>query len=329
MAFIPPERGVHTCAQLVLPGHLCVELLCNADQVGSLSDKSPSDWPKKIGNRKLTDRSHFFMSRVRGYVYTLNNYTASEEEALQGIDCRYHIYGREVGESGTPHLQGFIYFANGKSFTAVKALLGGRVHLEQMRGTPTEASEYCGKDGDTWSTGELPSQGRRSDLSSIQQEIDSGKSDVDLANEHFAAWCQYGRRFSEYRRLKRTQPRSSPPTVYYIWGPTGTGKTRRVFDENEDVFVYPGGGWFDGFEGQETALFDDLRSDDGINFALLLRLLDRYPMKVPVKGGFVEWCPKKIYITSNIAPERLYRDNEAPLMRRITEVIHLTELAPE
>lgn len=56
--------------------------------------------------------------QFRNYVFTLNNYTDLEIEALSQIECRFLGYGKEVGESLTPHLQGLICFQHKKSFEA-------------------------------------------------------------------------------------------------------------------------------------------------------------------------------------------------------------------
>lgn len=108
----------------------------------------------------------------RRWVFTLNNYTPEDESRITGIQCRYLVYGRERGESGTPHLQGYLVFASNKRFNAVKALVGDRSHIERARGSSTQASDYCKKDGDYVELGELPDQqGRRTDL------------------EKFVEWC--------------------------------------------------------------------------------------------------------------------------------------------
>jgi hypothetical protein len=81
-----------------------------------------------------------------------------------------------------------------------------------------------------------------------------------------------------------------------------------------------GNEWFDGYEGQKLVLFDDF--DKGqISFRLLLRLLDRYPMQVPIKGGFVEWCPRVIYITSNLGPARWYPSEDYMVLHRRLDVV--------
>jgi hypothetical protein len=85
--------------------------------------------------------------------------------------------------------------------------------------------------------------------------------------------------------------------------------------------------WFDGYEGQRIVIIDDFRGEYPL--PLLLQLLDRYPMQVPVKGGFSQWCPRKVYITSNIRPWLWYTDSPTEsrdaLMRRLDNVEEITE----
>ena len=104
-------------------------------------------------------------SARKDWVFTLNNYTDDEVGILNGVledatKCRYGVYGREVGESGTPHLQGFVQFVNRKRPNQVSALLGiRRLHCEARRGTPDEAATYCKKDGDFIEFGQMSRPG--------------------------------------------------------------------------------------------------------------------------------------------------------------------------
>ena len=83
------------------------------------------------------------MSRFRNFCFTHNNYTDTSLE--DEISCKYLVYGREVGESGTPHLQGFISFECARTLSAaIKSLPG--CHVEVARNVPA-AMEYCKKDG--------------------------------------------------------------------------------------------------------------------------------------------------------------------------------------
>lgn len=117
--------------------------------------------------------------------------------------------------------------------------------------------------------------------------------------------------------------RNFKPLVKWIWGPTGTGKTKMVHDEEPDLYVCPDDNrWWDGYEGQEAVLIDDFRAD-WCKFHTLLKILDRYEYKVQIKGGFRQLVSKRMYITCPYPPEEVYQTREdiGQLLRRIDEVI--------
>lgn len=74
------------------------------------------------------------MSKSRAYCFTLNNYTEEEYLSVTSLESKYLVVGKEKGESGTPHLQGFIYFENPRGFNSVKKSIP-RAHLEISKGT--------------------------------------------------------------------------------------------------------------------------------------------------------------------------------------------------
>lgn len=101
---------------------------------------------------------------------TLNNYT--DDDIAQWtpvlsdeLVVRYAVYGKEVGENGTPHLQAFVILQQPIRLTALKNLLGDRIHAEFAKGTSKQAANYCKKDGAFEEFGQFPgAQGHRSDI---------------------------------------------------------------------------------------------------------------------------------------------------------------------
>lgn len=110
------------------------------------------------------------MSQAKNWIFTLNNYTPLEYEKLcEGATnplVVYLIVGKEVGTSGTPHLQGFVSLAGRSRLNPLKTLLGSdRYHLEVARGSAEQNRTYCSKEGDFLEFGTSPvGQGKRSDL---------------------------------------------------------------------------------------------------------------------------------------------------------------------
>lgn len=68
------------------------------------------------------------------WVFTLNNYADADIIELarlgQTTQFSYLCYGKEVGESGTPHLQGYFCLAKKMRLSGLKHLLGTRYHFE-------------------------------------------------------------------------------------------------------------------------------------------------------------------------------------------------------
>ena len=82
--------------------------------------------------------------------------------------------------------------------------------------------------------------------------------------------------------------------MLWFYGGTGTGKTREAVRLCRELYpdswtmIDVSRGWFDGYDGQEAVILDDLRSGH-LAFAQLLRILDRYPCTVPIKGNTLGW----------------------------------------
>lgn len=268
--------------------------------------------------------------RGKYWVFTLNNYTLVEEKELETLvdtdsSVGYVAYGQEVGENGTPHLQGYLELLIKQRLGGVKQLPGfGRAHLELRKGTQKEALDYTKKDGIFFEWGVLfaTKQGSRSDLEEVKSLLDSGGSIADVAAQHFGSYIRYRKSFSAYSDLRPESQRDV--SVYILWGEPGVGKTRYVFDRYPDVWISsdPTLQWFDGYEGESTVLLDDFRGECSPSF--LLRLLDRYPLRVPIKGGFRHWRATKIFITSNDPAPWALANIAAPLARRVKKTVHFS-----
>lgn len=82
------------------------------------------------------------------WCFTLNNWTEEELSSICSIcsvECRYAVVGQEVGEKGTPHLQGYIEFKTKKR--PIKIFGIKRIHWEVAKFSKEHNTNYCKKDG--------------------------------------------------------------------------------------------------------------------------------------------------------------------------------------
>lgn len=282
---------------------------------------------------------------VRNLCFTLNNYTEEELDDIKKLVVAYMVIGKEVGESGTPHLQGYIEFKNSMRWETIKKRMP-RAHLEKRKGTAQQASDYCKKDGDFTEVGELSQQGARTDLADLVNQISAGEltvQDVVLSNP--IAFHQYGRTLNRVEDIAlRARFRDWMTEGVWYFGPTGCGKSHRAFEGRFDptkhyVWKDEVSGWQDGYTGQETVIVNEFRG--GIKYAQLLELVDRWPTTLNRRGREpVPFLARKLVVTSSLPPEEVYKtlsqqDSLAQLYRRFKVwrcVDHHTEVehhAPE
>ncbi|AEF58777.1 Rep [Mosquito VEM virus SDRBAJ] len=142
--------------------------------------------------------------KYRNWVFTYNNPPQPYGNlAIEG--SKYFTYQLERGAAGTEHYQGLVVFTNRVRFATVKALLPG-CHIESMKGTLKQAIAYCHKD-DTridgpWAVGDVPpGSGARTDLLALKEAVEEGKSEKEIADEHFCSWIKYYKGIERYRRI--------------------------------------------------------------------------------------------------------------------------------
>lgn len=257
------------------------------------------------------------MSRFRNWCWTYNNYVNVEEleEKLKKV-CNYFIYGYEVGKRrGTPHLQGYLELKNPKSLEGGMKKIHPTIYWDQRRGTQEEAIIYCKKGEDVVEWGTKASQGKRSDIDNVKQWVKEGKT-MSYICENASSYQSM--KTAEFM-LKYQKPKAIVREVTWLYGPSGTEKTKQAFEELPDAaFVSMKNGFIIGYDGEEEVIIDDLRKDD-IKYNELLRMLDRYPHTVNVKGGSRAWNAKRIFITSPHHPKTFSsREESKQILRRIT-----------
>lgn len=266
------------------------------------------------------------MALARHWCFTINNPCSTDDPSilLEGL-YKYLVWGEETGESGTPHYQGYVQLKVPMRLTALSKK-ATHAHWEPARGTPEQASQYCKKDGHYTEIGELQTQGKRNDLADAMKSMREERlTKLELMERHPTVCARYGHFVDEYRSALLPE-RHWKMQVYVYTGPTGSGKSRTAEDKYPDAYWKPDSTkWWPGYEGQEVVIWDDFDYRQ-VPWRMLLRLLDRYPMDVEVKGGYMRFCSKVIVLTSIDDPSSWYPDENhdfrhMQLDRRITRLV--------
>lgn len=281
---------------------------------------------------------------ARYWVFTLNNYTDDEEQFIRALvssedNCiGYLAYGREVGENGTPHLQGHLELTKRQTLRQVKAVLSQRAHLEVRKGTFEDSEEYCSKEGDFHSFGARLSagQGKRTDLDHLAEAIREGGRKRELAETYGKEFIKYRRGIDQYYDLfacRRFEIFHGPfrwahtisdnrATIFY--GAAGIGKTeyakhllpKALFVSHLDDL----GGFNEDYEG---IIFDDM-SFVHLPRTSQIHLVDMEndrSIHIRYKTALIPAHTRKIFLT-NEAGGFIFDLNDAAIRRRV-EVFHL------
>lgn len=265
----------------------------------------------------------------RNYIFTFNNYPTdlSLFNAKLSEICQYAIYGKEIAPTtGTLHLQGYVQLKCKERLTGLSKKLPG-CHLEQARGGYDANFAYCSKEGLSFTHGYPDTVGKRKGLEEACEAIKNGTRLLSIAEEDPLVYARYSRGLQALSDIL-VKPRNFKTEVFWFFGPTGSGKSRRVYDEEPDLYTKsPINKWWDGYCGQSAVIIDDYRRDF-CTFAELLRLFDRYAYPIERKGGTSAFGSRRVYITTPRSPRETWegRSDEdlRQLLRRIDHVYEFT-----
>lgn len=265
------------------------------------------------------------MPSASRYVFTINNFLYYPR---LHSDYAYLQFQSERGSNGTEHLQGFVCLKKPASYATMRKWFP-MAHIERLQGTLQSNVDYCSKeDGRTagpFCFGKLPVQRgtKRPNLSGLKELLDNGGSLMDVATEDFGAYLRHHKALQAYVNL-RLLPRNSKPTVYILFGTTGTGKTSSAIDfagtKGEKFYIKERSKWWDGYSQEGVCIIDEFYG--WIPFGVLLRLIDRYPIQVEYKGGSCHFNSKWIFLTSNKKPEDWYTGEYMDALYRRVDFIY-------
>lgn len=251
-------------------------------------------------------------------------------EILRKFSPAYFCMADEITTTGTYHTHIFLYSPSPIRFSTVKNRFP-TAHIDKTYGSAKENRDYIRKEGkwaetdkaetkvpDTfWEWGDMPAEKEEKapQMYKLIQEVRDGIStaniiegspnlafrvrDIDTLRQTLLS----DRYASENRKIE----------VWYIFGASGTGKTRGIYERHDakDIcritnYRKGRGISFDGYTGQDVLVFEEFHSQ--IPIEDMLNYLDIYPLSLPARYSDRVACYTRVYITSNLPLEKQYRN---------------------
>lgn len=271
--------------------------------------------------------------KFRRIFLTWNNWQEdfkTKEEAFDYFKNLPHIkgfiIGFEIGEQGTPHIQGVFQFKQVKWFNTLREYFKNN-HIEKIHDL-NASIDYCKKTGDFMEFGKLTSQGQRTDIEDFTQAILDGYSDLELLSEFPAQTQRYLNNIDRIRQMVLADYYQKNLRynlkVIFISGDAGVGKTRYIYQKHNINDIYRVCNYenpFDNYKSQKILVLDEY--DNQLNIQLLLNVLDIYPLLLPARYTDKWACYEQVYVISNYDFDELFNIYDKTIYEAIRRRFHL------
>lgn len=272
--------------------------------------------------------------RHYGYCFTRNNYTECDENAVFALSLLGSVgaCGKERGEQGTPHFQGFVMFETLKSWTQVTELLPQfRIAIKSKHSLFSDAWDYClkgeqpklewttmkktgptfGLNADAFTWGTCPMDAKTKG----EQGEAYYKRNAALAFGNVDAMDPSARfrlkQFQESETLARrtmmvnsVKPLEGVACHHFQWhtGVTGSGKSHwaKKGQVTEPFTWTPDGGW-NGYDFQDIVVFMDVDHKSCPTMHQMKTWFDLDPFPARVLYGNYNIRPKTMIVNTNEA----------------------------
>lgn len=252
---------------------------------------------------------HCVNLRSRSFQFTINEIEKYNEliEIIKKLkSCDYYISClEEAPTTGHKHIHLYTHFSN--AYKINKKILDLGVHIEICKGSPQQNIDYIEKDGnilDEW--GKRPKQGMRT-----VGELKKITNPDDLNWNEYNTWSKIHTTISNDIDIDDLHKEVK---IYYIFGPSGIGKTeksKQIVRDNKNKYgtkvnmvKYENGFW-NGIGNSKIAIYDEFR-DSSMKPSEFINFIDYNKHPLNIKGGSIINNYELIIITSVQNPEYIY-----------------------
>lgn len=273
---------------------------------------------------------------ARNYQLTINESTLDKyeeiKEYLLGFEPNYFYSCIEENKRGSLHMHIYVQFTRCIRLSTKKTL---GAHIEVCKGTPQENKNYIDKIKRAYNTNNIIDEMGAIRLGGIKSNLAISLMEKELEEvetKEFKTWKE----IKTIKSFTKNDVYKKDVEVIYIYGESGVGKSKKVFDmlEEDEYFdrvKYANGFWIgvNQLSPVKTCWYDDFR-DSQMPAVEFINFTDYYKNQMMLK-----YCPgwinqyEKIYITSIQSPYEIYKnlpdETREQWLRRL-KIIHMEKL---
>ena len=248
--------------------------------------------------------------RGRSFLFTLNEIDKYDKlkELINNLKtCDYYISCLEKAPTtGHEHIHMYVHFTN--PYRLSKKILDLNIHIDICKGSPKQTINYVKKDGnilDEWGT--CPRQGGMRTVGELKEIKDPDELNSNELNTWLKIHSIEDNNIDVDELHKEVK-------IYYIFGPSGVGKTekaKQIVRDNKDKYgtkvnmvKYENGFW-NGIGSAKIAVYDEFR-DSSMKPSEFINFIDYNVHPLNIKGGSIINRYELIIITSVQNPEYIY-----------------------
>ncbi len=131
--------------------------LDTSDESRHVFEKPPS-MPADAGGGVIL-KTPLVDPKGKRWIFVWNNYPRTAGNAVEVFfkarKANCWIYGKEIGDNNTPHLQGYVEFKSDRRFSTLAKFRNGGLHWERAKKNKQINADYCAKEGDWYSMGPI------------------------------------------------------------------------------------------------------------------------------------------------------------------------------
>lgn len=250
--------------------------------------------------------------KSRNFQFTINEiekYNTLIEIIKNLKSCDYYISClEEAPTTGHKHIHLYTHFSN--AYRISKKILDLGVHIEICKGSPKQNIEYIEKDGNILDEfGKRPKQGMKT-----VKELKNINNPDDLNWNEYNTWKKIHNDMENDKYDIDIDDLYKEVKIYYIFGPSGIGKTeksKQIVRDNKNKYgnkinmvKYENGFWT-GIGNTKIAIYDEFR-DSSMKPSEFINFIDYNKHTLNIKGGSKINNYELIIITSVQNPEYIY-----------------------